>query len=369
MRKLLLPFAALAFAGNCAHAQSSIILYGIADGNVRFDHTSIGTLKSIGSGGESSSRWGLRGTEDLGGGLKAIFNFEQDIDLSDNSAPQGNISPTTPSSPNSSTGSRLFGRRAIVGLNSATFGEIRAGRDYTPFYTAWLGADPFASGLVGRATNIAIGSVTRADNSFTYQTPSYAGLGLTVQYRPGESTTENATAVRRGGDLISGSVTYSAGKLYTAVGYVGARNATNTNNPQAGTAVATYDFDIVKLHALYFYQRDRTSIHRQSFAAGLTVPFGGSWKFLGLVSRIKNQDRDLTSIGNPQRNDANFLGTAVTYALSKRTDVYTSYAKFWNKGGAAFIMQDASNAGLLNATNVPGGFDPWAFQTGVRFLF
>src|SRR6201989_3008251 len=98
MLKKLLPLA-LALSATGAYAQTTVTLYGIADGNVRFDHTAIGTLKSLGSGGEAASGWGLRGTEDLGGGLKAIFNFEQDLDIGDNSAPQGNITPTTPTSP------------------------------------------------------------------------------------------------------------------------------------------------------------------------------------------------------------------------------------------------------------------------------
>ncbi len=99
-------FAGLLVAGSLAASSAvaqttTVTLYGIADGDFRIDHTSIGNLKSIGSGGEAASRWGLRGTEDLGGGLKAVFNFEQDFDLSDNSVSQGNITPTTPTSPNS----------------------------------------------------------------------------------------------------------------------------------------------------------------------------------------------------------------------------------------------------------------------------
>ena len=91
MKKLVMAAAVLgAFAGT-AQAQTSVTLYGIADGDLRLDHTNIGTLKSVGSGGESGSRWGIRGSEDLGGGLKANFIFEQGIDITDNSVPQGNI--------------------------------------------------------------------------------------------------------------------------------------------------------------------------------------------------------------------------------------------------------------------------------------
>ena len=359
---------AAALASGGAVAQTAIVLYGIADGNVRFDHTSVGTLRSLGSGGESSSRWGLRGTEDLGGGLKAIFNFEQDIDLSDNSAPQGNISPVTPSSPNSSTGSRLFGRRAIVGLSSSTFGEVRFGRDYTPLYLSWVAADPFASGFVGRATNYAVGSVTRSDNALGYDSPNFYGLKAAVQYRPGESTTNNATAVTRGGEAISGSLNYAGGPVYVGLGAYANRNALNNNNVRSFSGVATYDFSVVKLHALYFNTRNKLTLRRQAYGAGVTVPIG-PFRILGTVARINSHDIVAATGNRISGDDATFIGTAVTYALSKRTDVYGSWSKFKNGPAAAFLQQDASNGGLFTTTNVPAGFDPWSLQFGVRFLF
>ncbi len=90
MKRKLLAVSIGAVGATAAPAQTSVVLYGIADGDLRLDHTGIGTLKSIGSGASSGSRWGLRGTEDLGGGLKASFNLEQGFDLSDNSVTQGN---------------------------------------------------------------------------------------------------------------------------------------------------------------------------------------------------------------------------------------------------------------------------------------
>src|SRR5580692_9879018 len=90
MRRILAAAILGGLAGG-AQAQTSVTLYGIGDGNLRFDHTNIGTLKSVGSGGESGSRWGLRGSEDLGGGLKANFIFEQGFDLGDNSVPQNGV--------------------------------------------------------------------------------------------------------------------------------------------------------------------------------------------------------------------------------------------------------------------------------------
>src|ERR1700755_2713127 len=137
MKKLVMAAAVIgAFAG-AAQAQTSVTLYGIADGDLRFDHTNLGTLKSIGSGGESGSRWGIRGTEDLGGGLKANFIFEQGFQLDDNSVAQGGVGGgasagfggTSTAPHNGVNGSsRLFSRIATVGLSSDSWGEIRFGR-------------------------------------------------------------------------------------------------------------------------------------------------------------------------------------------------------------------------------------------------
>ena len=364
----LLPLVGALLAAGAASAQTTVTLYGIADGDFRVDHTAIGTLKSVGSGGEAASRWGLRGTEDLGNGLKAVFNFEQDFDLSDNSVPQGNIGPTTPTSPNSSSGSRLFGRRAIVGLNLATAGEIRFGREYTPLYQTWSTADPFGAGTVSRATNYAVGSVTRFDNAVTYESPSVVGLQVKAQYRPGESTTNSVAsgATKQGGNGGSASLTYAQGPVYAGVGYLSTKNALDNNTTRSETAAVMVDLKVVKLHALYFHTKNATTTKQQSYSFGVTVPIQ-AFKVIGVVARVDNKYKDNNSA--LQFNDANYFGLGGNYALSKRTDLYLVGAKIVNQGGAAFVLGDNSNNGLYTAANVPAGFNPWSAQFGVRHLF
>ena len=367
MRRFVIA-AVLASIGPGAAAQTTVTLYGIADGDVRVDHTALGNLKSVGSGGEASSRWGLRGTEDLGNGVEAVFNFEQDFDITDNSAPQGNIGGTTPTSPTSSTGSRLFGRRAIVGINIATVGEVRIGREYTPLYQTWATADPFAAGTVGRGTNYAIGSVTRFDNTVNYESPSVYGFQVKAQYRPGESTTDSvaAGAVKNGGNGGGASLTYAQGPIYAGVGYLDTHNALDNNTTRAATAAVVYDLSFLKLHGLYFYTKNGTTTKAQAYSFGVTVPIQ-AFKLIGVAARIDNK---YDTNGNPmQFNDANFFGLGTTYAFSKRTDVYLVGSKFVNQNGAQFLIGDNSNNGLFNTTNVPAGFNPWSAQIGVRHLF
>ncbi|MEO8937407.1 MAG: porin [Burkholderiaceae bacterium] len=366
--KKLLPIAAGLLLAGAAQAQTAVTLYGIADGDFRLDHTAIGTLKSVGSGGESASRWGLRGTEDLGNGIKAVFNFEQDFDLSDNGVPQGNIGGVTPTSPTSSTGSRLFGRRAIVGINIPSAGELRIGREYTPLYQAWSTADPFAAGTVSRATNYAVGNVVRNDNSITYESPSFSGLAFKAQFRAGEATTNTVAsgATKNGGNSTSASLTYAQGPLYAGVGYIGTKNAIDNNTTRSEAAALMYDFKFFKLHGLYFHTKNATTTKQQSYAFGVTVPIQ-AFKIIGTVARVDNKyDGNNSTL---HLNDANFFGLGGNYALSKRTDLYLVYSKIVNQGAAQYLIADNSNAGLFTTTNVPAGFNPWSTQFGVRHLF
>lgn len=349
-------------------AQTTVTLYGIADGDLRVDHTSIGKLKSIGSGGEAASRWGLRGTEDLGNGLRAVVNFEQDFDLSDNGAPQGNVAGVTATSPVSSSGSRLFGRRAIVGLGSMQTGEIRFGREYTPLYQAWSAADPFAAGTVARGTNYAVGNVVRFDNSVTYESPRFSGFQAKAQYRFGESTTDTVASgtTKNGGNGVSAALTYAQGPLYAGIGYLSARNALDNNTTRSETAAVSYDLSVVKLAAMYFHTRNATTTRQQAASIGATVPIG-AFKVTGVVGRVDNKyDSNGSAL---HLNDANYVGLGGHCAVSKRTDLYLVYAKILNQGAAAFVLADNSNSGLFTAANVPAGFNPWSAQFGVRHLF
>jgi predicted porin len=372
MKQKLLVVAIGGLFAAAAQAQTSVTLYGIADGDIRFDHTAIGTLKSVGSGGESGSRWGLRGTEDLGSGLKAFFNFEQGLDLSDNSVAQGNTGGVTPTSPVSSTGGRLFSRTAVVGLSSSTFGEIKLGRAYTPFYIAWSAIDPMGAGLVGGAQNYSSGNLSRYDNGIYYDTPKFYGLQVSAAYRVGEATTNtDASGARlRGGDSGTVAITYSAGPVLASYSYLNIRNALDNNTSRVNFAGAAYDFNVLKLHALYFNNRNQTTTKIQAYGVGVTVPIS-AFTLYGQVARIDNRFKSGGS--SVQNDDTTFFGVGADYAFSKRTNVYASWAKNKNKGAAALALSDASNAGLFTTAgataNVTPGFDPWSAQVGIRHRF
>ncbi len=413
MKKLVMAAAVLgAFAG-AAQAQTSVTLYGIADGNVRFDHTNIGTLKSVGSGGESGTRWGLRGTEDLGGGLKANFIFEQGFDLGDNSVPQGSIGGGasggqggSSTQNHSSTGSRIFGRTSTIGL-AGGFGEIRFGRGYNPLFLVQATADPCGAGMLCEWSNTYTNNTIRNDNAVYYDTPRVAGFQFSGVYQFGESTTDTAVPNsqsppaagqrKRGNDRYGAGVTYANGPLYVGVGYEQVKSNLDIFNVRTGDVAVTYDFGFIKLHAGYWRTRNdnpavstlatctasvlacQVALRESIYSAGVTVPFG-AWTFLGTYSHLndKSSYNNGLDYGRPRVND---FGLGVRYSLSKRTILYSSYARFNLKTGArgqAYAgygaINDASNAGTYAAGNIFSGngtpnVNPYSYEFGIRHSF
>jgi predicted porin len=430
MKKLVMAAAVLgAFAG-AAQAQTSVTLYGIGDGNLRFDHTNLGTLKTVGSGGESGSRWGLRGTEDLGGGLKANFIFEQGFDLSDNSVAQGNIGGGasggyggSSTQNHGSTGSRLFSRIATVGL-SGNFGEIRFGRGYNPLFLNQATADPFGAGFVAEVSNLYNNNTIRNENAVFYDTPRIGGVQVSGVYQLGESTTSavpasaqapgTATQAKHGNDRFGLGANYSAGPIYAGVGYEQIRSNLDTYRVRTFDGAATYDFGFLKLHALYWKTRDGnpvassiasctpgavgfvtvapsyglgggcgTALKQSVYSGGITVPFG-AWTFMGLYSHLtdKSTYNNNLAYGNPKVNS---FGAGLRYSLSKRTIIYAGFDRWNLKTGAqgqAFAgygtafsgIQDASNGGAYTAANTLStlgqpNVNPYSYQVGIRHSF
>src|SRR5260370_40867418 len=105
MKKLTLTILSLALAGTApaARAQSSVSLYGLIDAGLGFVKTNSGNQYGMGNGSLNGDRWGLKGSEDLGGGLQALFQIESGFDVGTGQLQQGN---------------REFGRQAFVGVAS-----------------------------------------------------------------------------------------------------------------------------------------------------------------------------------------------------------------------------------------------------------
>jgi len=230
MKRSFLALAVLSAFAGVAHAQSSVTLYGILDEGFNFNSNAGGQrLYNLTSGGLQASRWGLRGTEDLGGGLKALFVLENGYDISSGKLGQGGLE---------------FGRQAYVGLSSGV-GTFTLGRqydsvvDYVGFLATgdqWGGAIEAHPGDLDNFNNS-----YRTNNTIKYTSANHAGLTFGGTYSFG-GVAGNVTA----NQIWSLGAGYANGPLTLGVGYLNARtpaansgsmfgNNTGTNTPSAVT--------------------------------------------------------------------------------------------------------------------------------------
>lgn len=339
MKKTLIALAALSSIAGVAQAQSSVTLYGLVDAYVGSRSVTAGGVKTtqtvVNSSGQNNSRFGFRGTEDLGGGLKAIFALEGGFNTDDGA---GNAS-----------GGGLFTRQSNVGLTGG-FGTVKLGRVYTA-YDALRGAtnnvydSNFAvtgnawGGISGVAGGSRVGDyASRTSNGFSYESPVFSGFSGGVVIGVGEDKTANLKASANN----SLHIKYANGPLL--VGYaiqfekfnptvnpvVGNNNAT-INGPAtaaiaAGTGrrmynlfAASYDFGVAKVTGGYnAVKRENATpatdnAKDKEFQVGVSVPFGAAAIATGYA-------RSKTDNSSAKGVSYSILGT---YSLSKRTNLYT----------------------------------------------
>ncbi|SFU25920.1 porin [Paraburkholderia aspalathi] len=205
MIKTSVAFLTLSALGSAAHAQSSVTLYGIVDTGILINNNVKG-LHQYAFSQATSSRWGMKGTEDLGGGLSAIFTLESGFSSGTGTLSQGGL---------------LFGRKAFVGLSSKTWGTVTAGRQYSASNdltsTFASGADWAASGLGygTRASDVDnVNTSNRVQNSIKYTSPNYRGLQVGVLYSLGGQAGNFSQ-----NSVVDAAVSYTNGPLKLGAGY------------------------------------------------------------------------------------------------------------------------------------------------------
>ena len=241
MKKLVIA-AACAALSSTAFAQSSLTTYVLVDLNVtQYSSGSVanaGTLRVMNDGttnGLNGSRLGFRGTEDLGGGLRAGFNIEQGVIADTGSLGQG---------------SRGWGRQAFLFLSSTGAGELRMGRQYILSDSLVGQGNPFSNALVNNPTTSVTNmgrnlplflNAPRADNVVQYQTPSLGGVQLAAQIAPGEGSFDRFTGMR---------VQYAAGPMFVGATYeFGKNRSTGATTNKSLSASFNYNFGFFKLQA------------------------------------------------------------------------------------------------------------------------
>ncbi|KWA10537.1 porin [Burkholderia territorii] len=216
MKKLALSTLSLALLGaaSAAHAQSSVTLYGVIDTSIAYVHGNDGQANNMWqmlSGNLQGSRWGLKGTEDLGGGLKAIFQIENGFN---------------PGTGKLSAANTIFNRQAFVGLQSDRYGTLTLGRQYDPVVDLVQGvtADNYFGSFFATPGDVDNNDNSlRVSNAVKYTSAVYAGFQFEAMYglsgiagKPGQGQTWSAAAA------------YNNGPIGIAAGYFYANNPSPT---------------------------------------------------------------------------------------------------------------------------------------------
>ena len=357
MKKTLIALAALSATAG-AFAQSSVTLYGILD-------ASVGYVNKANTAGQSatymsdsalqSSYWGMRGSEDVGGGMKVNFNLQSDV-RTDTGA--GNAD--------------LFRREANVSLVSATYGELRLGRTMSPAIANAQGGVVTPGNSIGVSSAVATG--TSADfftkNAITYYSPVMAGVRATLQYAPGE-TAGNSSAARK----VAGSLVYTDGGLRLGVGAQQVEGSDGKSSRDWYNVNGQYSWGAFKLGAGW-YKVDQGDTADISGATGYNADVGRATASNGTTTvPVPSSHGYNLSVGyqvNPQaivsatyvhnNQDSSLLNLQARYALSKRTTTYAmiAMADNGNKGvnftpymyaasGVADKKQSAFVLGVIHA--------------------
>ena len=372
MKKNMIALAVTAAFAMPAFAQSSITLYGVIDEGINY--TSNAGDKSayqLESGYAQGSRWGLKGSEDLGSGLKAIFDLENGFDVNSGGLQEGG---------------RIFGRQAFVGLTSANYGTLTLGRQYDSVvdYLAPTTANGNWGGylLSHPYDNDNTDNSFRVNNTVKYASPSFAGLQFGGTY---SFSNETGFANNR---------TYSLGGQYTNGGLLVGAAYLEANNPglTADGSIATDDANFISERLRIFgggvnytfgsatvgFAYTNTNVGQPSatdtsvYVGAITPPNGGTMTalkfqnfevngkyqftpafFVGVQYVYTAATMDATS-GNENPRYHTF-GLMADYNLSKRTDFYFQAAYQKVAGDKTdTVLDDAyipGSAGVSSSSN------------------
>ena len=356
-----LAVAALSSVAGLAHAQSTVDIFGVLDiGLLSTSASGSGSVNSLSTDGNTSSRLGFRGTEDLGGGLKAAFHLEAAV--SPDTGAGGGTSTNNKDSLN--PGGLTFGRRSTLGLQGG-WGEVRLGRDYTPsFNNLTVASHPFGTNGVGNSGQmyypVAAGGTTartnvRASNSVGYFLPSgLGGFSGHLMYAMGEQASNAAGGTSNDGNHLGARLTYGAGPLYLSFA-TGQTNYATGDYTQSNLG-ANYKFGPAKL--MYLWGQNKVGVTKT------TANMVGTQWTVG-VGEVRFAYTMLKADGFTSANvkDANQIAIGYVHNLSKRTALFTNYSQVSNKGtGKQF------NVGGGNGVTDAGGSSS-GFEAGVRHSF
>jgi predicted porin len=319
-----------------------------------------GASTGLTSMSSNSSRLGIKGDEDLGGGLKAVYQMEFGVAMdgqNDNGTDNHAVGINSQ-------------RNTFVGLGGG-FGTVLAGRHDSLIKMTGRKYDLFGD-QIGNNRNILGGSAAAAsglvdgrhNNVLAYVSPSFSGVSFGVAYVPSSAATQQETydnaSVKK--DAITAMVDYTAGAFSVTGGYININNADNVNAFTAYRLGAGYTFGAAKVVGLYQNAGLSGAGNSKQDAYGL----GGSYK-VGAAGTIKAQYYTAADV-NGAKVDGTLTTVGYDHALSKNTTAYAVYAAAHNNTSAAYTT-DMTNSGSGSNVGAIPGKDNSAFSVGIIHNF
>jgi predicted porin len=384
MKKLLLSALLAGVFTNTVQAQASnVTVYGNLDQSYYVVQQASGSAtkqSGLNSHGWSTSRFGLRGTEQLSGGTSVGFNLESQVSLN-----SGAVGSSVTGAAQSTTGTaEVFNRAANISVSNKDYGEIRIGRQMNPLYAVVAANDALGvngmglinywvlgsrmngvNAITGQDAGTNLGGATTSgttpnifSNGISYTTPTAKGLTARFFTSPGSGsgTTVNAGAMREGAlRYVQGGFTASA-----AYGTVANSNgATALRNSVVG---ASYQFNKFKISAAKTMTRFDNNLFTSRVGNDLDITTAGvryqvnTPMWVGIEHTVA-QDKYATA------NKSSTTGLAVNYDLSKRTSLYSMLATT-NNSGASKMTAVYGSAAAMNS-----GVDNKSVSVGMKHSF
>lgn len=339
MRKSILAFLLAGFAASSVQANDSLALYGLADGGfgyTRFESRNGKASKSgMWDGGQSSNRWGIRGTENLGNGLDAVFTLEGGFGLADGKQSQSG---------------RLFGRQATLALKSDAMGELAFGRQGNIGYH-WLTsvATPFGNNFnqARSAGTFGVAEV-RYDNQIQYQSPKLSGFQFGLGYSfntDGEQLSTVDGQPNQNVRAFTTGIRYASGPLAAVLTYDQLKDASKNSGATAKSwnLASSYDFDVLKIHigfgvtdngwfgtpsqirnsdlSIGSIEKFNDGFRAYSYGVGVSVPTGTGGKILAGWGGVSPRKNGVAYLGKDLATQQ-IMSLAYTHKLSSRTSAY-----------------------------------------------
>jgi predicted porin len=381
---------------------ANLTMFGILDDMVEIGNSGNGTAERVTSSGYLTQRFGVRGLEDLGNGLKAGFWIESSLGAPLGTAGAG-VTTTSAAAGTKFTGTtyQFWDRNATVGLISPTWGALNLGRQYTAWFAAYERSDYFRVAGIGSNYALQLQS-TRLDNAVRWDSPSWGGLKLALDYGlgdqgaaygyatsvggtctnaagasicPSAATGLNTANVLQSGREVGAAALYDNGPWMASAGYRRANSVAAIGSAVVHTSQWSvnggYNFGMAKVNVNYSAWNNDINprtLDKNTWSVQGNIPIGTTSQVTLGYQHLKDKALDGTGVAG----DASQWGAQYAYFLSKRTTLYATYGRMQNQTGTAYSLLSApalTNNAAPGAAQTTFGFGQSIFDFGIAHIF